>query len=119
MVEIRLSTWSIKTRCFCLVEFGLYLFLEKKGKGILNLSKTAKIIIVAGVIFLAYFVFDSINRENTRKERLNVIDDHFKKPFKIEEELKEQYDEDFLIEMDNDFYMVTVKDNKVVKTVKQ
>jgi hypothetical protein len=83
------------------------------------LSKTAKIIIVAGVIFLAYFVFDTINRENTRKERLNVIDDHFKKPFKIEEELKEQYDEDFLIEMDDEFYMVTVKENKVVKTVKQ
>jgi hypothetical protein len=83
------------------------------------LSKTAKIIIVAGVIFLAYFVFDSITRENTRKERLNVIDDHFKKPFKIEEELKEQYDNDFLIEMDNEFYMVTVEDNKVIKTVKQ
>jgi hypothetical protein len=83
------------------------------------LSKTAKIIIVAGVIFLAYFVFDSINRENIRKERLNVIDDHFKKPFKIEEELKEQYDEDFLIEMDNEFYMVTVEGNKVSKTVKQ
>jgi hypothetical protein len=83
------------------------------------LSKTAKIIIITGIVFLAYFVFDSINRENTRKERLNVIDAHFNKPFKIEEELKEQYDEDFLIEMDNEFYLVTVKDNKVVKTVKQ
>jgi hypothetical protein len=83
------------------------------------LSKTAKIIIVSGIIFLTYFVFDSINRENTRKERLNVIDAHFKKPFKIEEELKEQYDEDFLIEVDNEFYMVTVRDDKVVKTVKQ
>ncbi|MCM3719300.1 hypothetical protein [Fictibacillus phosphorivorans] len=83
------------------------------------MSKTAKFIIIAGVFFLIYFVFDTINRENLRKERLNVIDNHFNKPFKIEEELKEQYDEDFLIEMDDEFYMVTVKDNKVVKTVKQ
>lgn len=83
------------------------------------MSKTAKIIISVGIVFLAYFVYDTINRESTRKDRLNVIDDHFKRPFKIEEELKEQYDEDFLIEMDDEFYMVTVKDNKVVKSVKQ
>ncbi|MBY6035875.1 hypothetical protein KUV80_04390 [Fictibacillus nanhaiensis] len=83
------------------------------------MSKTAKTIIVLGVLFLAYFVFDSINRENTRKDRLNVIDAHFNKPFKIEEELKEQYDEDFLIEMDNELYIVTVENNKVVKTIKQ
>jgi hypothetical protein len=83
------------------------------------LSKTAKIIIIASVIFLAYFVFDSINRENTRKDRINVIDAHFNKPFKIEEELKEQYDEEFLIKMDDEMYIVTVEDNKVVKTTKQ
>ncbi|ANC77038.1 hypothetical protein [Fictibacillus phosphorivorans] len=83
------------------------------------MSKTAKIIISLGVIFLAYFVYDTINRENERKDKLNVIDEHFKKPFKIEEELKEQYDNDFLIEMDKELYIVTVENNKVVKTVKQ
>jgi hypothetical protein len=83
------------------------------------LSKTAKIIISLGIVFLAYFVYDTINRENERKDKLNVIDEHFKKPFKIEEELKEQYDNDFLIEMDKELYIVTVEDQKVVKTVKQ
>ncbi|MBD7964097.1 hypothetical protein [Fictibacillus norfolkensis] len=83
------------------------------------MSRTAKIIISLGIVFLAYFVYDTINRENERKDRLNVIDGHFKKPFKIEEELKEQYDNDFLIEMDKELYIVTVEDHKVVKTVKQ
>lgn len=83
------------------------------------MSKTAKIIISLGIVFLAYFVYDTINRENERKEQLNVINEHFKKPFKIEEELKEQYDNDFLIEMDKELYIVTVEDHKVVKTVKQ
>ncbi len=83
------------------------------------MSKTAKIIISLGIVFLAYFVYDTINRENERKDRLNVINEHFKKPFKIEEELKEQYDNDFLIEMDKELYIVTVEDHKVVKTVKQ
>jgi hypothetical protein len=83
------------------------------------MSKTAKIIIILGTIFLVYFVFNTIDRENERKDKINAIDKHFKKSFKIEEELKDQYDDDFLISMDKEYYIVTVKDNKVVKTAKQ
>ncbi|WNB90205.1 hypothetical protein [Bacillus sp. NEB1478] len=83
------------------------------------MSKTAKTIIILGTIFLVYFVFNTISRENTRKEKINAIDEHFKKSFKLEEELKDQYDDDFLISMDKTYYIVTVKNNKVVKTVKQ
>ncbi|MDR7072333.1 hypothetical protein [Fictibacillus barbaricus] len=83
------------------------------------MSKTAKTIIILGTLFLIYFVFNTINRENARKEKINAIDEHFKQSFKLEEELKDQYDDDFLISMNKAYYVVTVKNNKVVKTVKQ
>jgi hypothetical protein len=83
------------------------------------MSKTAKTIIILGTIFLIYFVFNTINRENARKEKINAIDEHFKQSFKLEEELKDQYDDDFLISMNKSYYVVTVKNKKVVKTVKQ
>jgi hypothetical protein len=80
------------------------------------LSKTAKIIIILGTLFLVYFVFDTIKRENLRKDKIIVMEKHFSKPFKIEEELKDQYDNDFLISMGKKYYIVTVKGSKVVKT---
>jgi hypothetical protein len=87
--------------------------------GVLKMSKTAKIIITASIIFLIYSVFEIINRENFRKEQLNTINEHFKKPFTLEEELKDQYDEDFLVKIEDELFMVTVTDDEVKKVVKQ
>jgi hypothetical protein len=92
--------------------------LEKK-EGEFILSRTAKIIIILGFIFLVYSVFEIIYRENARKEQLNVINEYFGKSFTLEEELKDQYDEDFLIKIKDELYIVTVEDNKVTKVKKQ
>ncbi|MGC4377079.1 hypothetical protein WD019_09085 [Fictibacillus sp. Mic-4] len=82
------------------------------------MSKTAKIVIIGTFLFLVYFVSSTITRENARKADISGIHDYFKKDFKIEDELKDQYDHNFIVKVGNETYEVVLKKNKVVSAKK-
>ncbi|MFC0188699.1 hypothetical protein ACFFJY_10400 [Fictibacillus aquaticus] len=82
------------------------------------MSRTAKIIITLGTLFLVYFVYETINRENVRKEKINAIGEYFKGEYEIDEKLKEQYDDTFQVKVNEKVYLVTVPNDKVTKVKK-
>ncbi|MFC7370652.1 hypothetical protein ACFQPF_03065 [Fictibacillus iocasae] len=79
------------------------------------MSKTAKIVISVGLCFLIYFVYNTISRENIRKEKLNAIGQHFKSDFEVDEKLKEQYNDTFQVKVKGKVYIVTIPKDKVTK----
>lgn len=83
------------------------------------MSKKAKIVFVVGTLLLAYLVFSSVQRENARKANLKALNEHMNQKFEIDEDLKNQYDDEFPVKVGKERYIVTLKNHKVVSTVKQ
>ncbi|MDN4073224.1 hypothetical protein [Fictibacillus terranigra] len=83
------------------------------------MSKKAKIVFVISTIVFVFVLFSSIQRENERKDNLEALNSYFNKKFELDEDLKNQYDNEFKVKVGKERYIVTVKNNKVVSSKKE
>ncbi|MDM5199123.1 hypothetical protein QUF84_13865 [Fictibacillus enclensis] len=83
------------------------------------MSRRAKIIFVISTVVFVIVLSSSIQRENNRKANLKAINDHFQKKFELDEDLKNQYDDEFKVKVGKDKYIVTLKNQKVVSAEKE
>ncbi|MGG1574047.1 hypothetical protein [Fictibacillus sp. NRS-1165] len=83
------------------------------------MSKKAKIVFVISTIVFVFVLFSSIQRENERKDNLKALNSYFNKKFELDEDLKNQYDNEFKVKVGKERYIVTVKNNKVVSSKKE